>query len=207
MNNKHLLIVSLALIVSVTLNVVGGFFIFAGVQSVEVSYPQRTASVAVDPETPASALTFAVTRLGYQARLANSGPTSPAGASVSKGRDEDAPHIAVIGSGGAAMAAALKAAERGARITLIERGTVGGTCVNTGCVPSKIMIRAAHIAHLRTESPFDAGLSAQAPVVDRAKLLEQQQRSDPNHTTALRRQSAWEDQALPEVAPFPSAWG
>ena len=85
------------------------------------------------------------------------------------------PHIAVIGSGGAAMAAALKAAERGARITLIERGTVGGTCVNIGCVPSKILIRAAHIAHLRGESPFDGGLSAQAPVVDRAALLQQQQ--------------------------------
>ncbi|PXX96540.1 mercury(II) reductase [Halomonas sp. LBP4] len=84
-------------------------------------------------------------------------------------------HIAVIGSGSAAMAAALKAAERGARITLIERGTLGGTCVNTGCVPSKIMIRAAHIAHLRTASPFDAGLSAQTPVVDRAQLLRQQQ--------------------------------
>ncbi len=84
-------------------------------------------------------------------------------------------HIAVIGSGGAAMAAALKAAERGARITLIERGTVGGTCVNIGCVPSKIMIRAAHIAHLRKESPFDDGVSAQPPVVDRAKLLRQQQ--------------------------------
>ena len=89
--------------------------------------------------------------------------------------DDKNPHIAVIGSGGAAMAAALKAAERGARITLIERGTLGGTCVNTGCVPSKIMIRAAHIAHLRTASPFDAGLSAQAPVVDRATLLAQQQ--------------------------------
>lgn len=84
-------------------------------------------------------------------------------------------HIAVIGSGGAAMAAALKAAERGARITLIERGTIGGTCVNTGCVPSKIMIRAAHIAHLRTESPFDGGVSAQIPKVDRANLLQQQQ--------------------------------
>ena len=84
-------------------------------------------------------------------------------------------HIAVIGSGGAAMAAALKAAERGARITLIERGIIGGTCVNTGCVPSKIMIRAAHIAHLRTESPFDGGVSAQIPKVDRAKLLQQQQ--------------------------------
>nr|WP_264297983.1 mercury(II) reductase [Alkalilimnicola sp. S0819] len=84
-------------------------------------------------------------------------------------------HIAVIGSGGAAMAAALKAAERGARITLIERGTLGGTCVNTGCVPSKILIRAAHIAHRRNGSPFDEGVSAQAPVVDRAKLLAQQQ--------------------------------
>ncbi|MCE9683345.1 mercury(II) reductase [Halomonas alkalisoli] len=89
--------------------------------------------------------------------------------------DDKTLHIAVIGSGGAAMAAALKAAERGARITLIERGTIGGTCVNTGCVPSKIMIRAAHIAHLRRESPFDEGLSTQAPVVDRAKLLAQQQ--------------------------------
>ncbi|MDQ7728827.1 mercury(II) reductase [Halomonas sp. SpR8] len=85
-------------------------------------------------------------------------------------------HIAVIGSGGAAMAAALKAAERGARITLIERGTIGGTCVNIGCVPSKIMIRASHITHLRKESPFDAGVSAQkAPKVDRAKLVQQQQ--------------------------------
>ena len=78
-------------------------------------------------------------------------------------------HIAVIGSGGAAMAAALKATERGARVTLIERGTVGGTCVNVGCVPSKIMIRAAHIAHLRKESPFDAGISAEAPQVRPSK--------------------------------------
>ncbi|AZT82216.1 mercury(II) reductase [Marinobacter sp. NP-4(2019)] len=84
-------------------------------------------------------------------------------------------HIAVIGSGGAAMAAALKAAERGARITLIEKGTIGGTCVNIGCVPSKILIRAAHIAHLRSESPFDDGLSAKSPEVNRPALLAQQQ--------------------------------
>lgn len=85
------------------------------------------------------------------------------------------PHIAVIGSGGAAMAAALKATERGARVTLIERGTLGGTCVNLGCVPSKIMIRAAHIAHLRRESHFDGGLSSHQPVVNRPALLAQQQ--------------------------------
>src|SRR5712691_7230039 len=84
--------------------------------------------------------------------------------------------FAIIGSGGAAMAAALKSAELGAAVTLIERGVMGGTCVNVGCVPSKILIRAAHIAHLRRESPFDAGLSAAPVVVDRPCLLAQQQR-------------------------------
>lgn len=84
-------------------------------------------------------------------------------------------HIAIIGSGGAAMAGALKAAERGARVTLIERGTVGGICVNIGCVPSKIMIRAAHIAQVRRESPFDEGIAAQAPAIRRDRLLAQQQ--------------------------------
>ncbi len=90
-------------------------------------------------------------------------------------REDKKLHIAVIGSGGAAMAAALKAAERGARVTLVERDTIGGTCVNIGCIPSKIMIRAAHIARLRRSSPFDAGLSAHAPVINRPELLAQQQ--------------------------------
>jgi mercuric reductase len=90
-------------------------------------------------------------------------------------RDDKALHVAVIGSGGAAMAAALKAAEQGARVTLIERGTIGGTCVNVGCVPSKILIRAAHIAHLRRTSPFDGAIGATAPAIDRGRLLAQQQ--------------------------------
>ena len=101
-------------------------------------------------------------------------PRSPD--SGSRARADGSPlRIAVVGSGGAAMAAALKAAEQGAAVTLIERGVIGGTCVNVGCVPSKILIRAAHIAHLRRESPFDAGLSAMPAVVDRPRLLAQQQ--------------------------------
>jgi len=84
-------------------------------------------------------------------------------------------HIAIIGTGAAALAAALKVVERGARVTVIERGPIGGTCVNVGCVPSKIMIRAAHIAHLRRKSPFDDGISAAAPVIRRDCLLLQQQ--------------------------------
>lgn len=89
---------------------------------------------------------------------------------------DDAPlHVVVIGSGAAAMAAALKAVERGARVTLIERDVIGGMCINVGCVPSKIMIRAAHIAHLRSESPFDEGISATPPMILREQVLAQQQ--------------------------------
>jgi len=84
-------------------------------------------------------------------------------------------HIAIIGSGATAFAAAIRAAEGGAQVTLIERGVTGGTCVNVGCVPSKIMIRAAHIAHLRASSAFDAGVEPCTPRVNRKALVEQQQ--------------------------------
>lgn len=83
-------------------------------------------------------------------------------------------HIAVIGSGGAAFAAALRAADEGASVTMIEAGTLGGTCVNVGCVPSKIMIRGAHIAHTLAHHPF-GGIGRQAPSVDRRALVAQQQ--------------------------------
>ncbi len=83
--------------------------------------------------------------------------------------------IAVIGSGGAAMACAIRAAEAGAGVTVIERGTLGGTCVNVGCVPSKVMIRSAEIAWTRRASPFDEGITGRVPRLDREALLAQQQ--------------------------------
>ncbi|HHQ2970812.1 MULTISPECIES: mercury(II) reductase [Enterobacteriaceae] len=136
-----------------------------GVQSADVSYAKGSAKLAIEVGTSPDALTAAVAGLGYRATLADAPSVSTPGAL----------HIAVIGSGGAAMAAALKAVEQGARVTLIERGTIGGTCVNVGCVPSKIMIRAAHIAHLRRESPFDGGIAATTPTIQRTALLAQQQ--------------------------------
>lgn len=92
-----------------------------------------------------------------------------------RGGKASALRVSIIGSGGAAMAAAIRTAEEGAKVTLVERGTLGGTCVNVGCVPSKIMIRGAHIAHLRAASPFDDGISAAPPKISRHRLLAQQQ--------------------------------
>lgn len=96
-------------------------------------------------------------------------------ATTARGGSGQPLNIAVIGTGGAAMAGAIRAAERGAKVTVIERSTIGGACVNTGCVPSKIMIRAAHVAHVRKHSPFDDGVDAGTPVIHREVLLAQQQ--------------------------------
>ncbi|RMG33850.1 MAG: mercury(II) reductase [Gammaproteobacteria bacterium] len=99
------------------------------------------------------------------------------------GDDQARMHIAIIGSGSAAFAAATRAVEEGARVTLIEAGEViGGTCVNIGCVPSKIMIRAAHIAWQANHHPFP-GIRTRPPEIDRPALLDQQQSA----VTALRK--------------------
>jgi len=71
-------------------------------------------------------------------------------------------HIAVIGTGSAAFATALSAND-----------IIGGTCVNVGCVPSKIMIRSAQLAQQQRRNPFD-GLENHEPVIDRQALLAQQ---------------------------------
>ena len=83
--------------------------------------------------------------------------------------------IAIIGSGSGAFAAAIYAADHGAtKVTIIESNIIGGTCVNVGCVPSKIFIRAAQLAHDQKTHPF-IGLSTAIPEVDRESLLKQQQ--------------------------------
>jgi mercuric reductase len=83
--------------------------------------------------------------------------------------------LAVIGAGSAGFSAAITAAEAGARVALIGDGTIGGTCVNVGCVPSKALIRAVEsLHHARAESRFD-GIEAEARVTDWAATVAQKQ--------------------------------
>lgn len=63
--------------------------------------------------------------------------------------------LVILGAGSAGFAAAIKGAELSAQVALIEGGTLGGTCVNVGCVPSKTLIRAAEVQHRRANHPFD----------------------------------------------------
>lgn len=80
--------------------------------------------------------------------------------------------LLIIGSGGAAFSAAIKSIEYGAKVGMIERGTVGGTCVNVGCVPSKTLLRAGEINHIAKANPF-IGLQTSVGEVDLASLVKQ----------------------------------
>lgn len=148
-----------------------------GVRSATVSYPARQATVALDAVVQAETLINAIRAKGFDATLQSAAvkepafsvapPTSVPGAGA-------ALKVVIIGSGSASFAAALRAAEEGATVTIVEAGVVGGTCVNVGCVPSKILIRAAQVAHQQAHHPFHA-IDKRTPRIDRAALLLQQQ--------------------------------
>ena len=79
--------------------------------------------------------------------------------------------LAVIGAGSAGFSAAITAAEQGAQVALVGSGTIGGTCVNVGCVPSKTMIRAAEALHGARAAGRFPGLAGEGAVVDWAALI------------------------------------
>ncbi|RKO21778.1 mercury(II) reductase [Pseudarthrobacter phenanthrenivorans] len=81
--------------------------------------------------------------------------------------------LAVIGSGGGAFAAAIRATKLGKRVVMIERSTVGGTCVNTGCVPSKALLAAAEARHVALDATGRfPGISTTAAPVDMGALID-----------------------------------
>lgn len=83
--------------------------------------------------------------------------------------------LAVIGSGGGAFAAAIRASSLGKSVAMVERGVVGGTCVNTGCIPSKALLAAADARHVALDSGRFPGISTTASGVDVRELIEGKQ--------------------------------
>lgn len=81
--------------------------------------------------------------------------------------------LVIVGAGSAGFAAAIRGAELGARVTLIGHGTIGRTCVNVGCVPSKTLIRAVEGLHLARAASRFTGIAAEARLTDWASLVAQ----------------------------------
>ncbi len=97
--------------------------------------------------------------------------------------------LLVIGSGSAAFAAGIEARSLGASVALIERATLGGTCVNVGCVPSKTLLAAADIAAKSRRHPFD-GLATSSGPINLGALIAQK-----NELVSSLRQTKYADVA------------
>ena len=79
----------------------------------------------------------------------------------------------MIGAGSAGFSTAIAAAELGASVALIGHGTIGGTCVNIGCVPSKTLIRAAETLFQAKAASRFAGIEVKARLTDWQALMAQ----------------------------------
>lgn len=122
---------------------------------VQVTVPgwqSARAEVIAESDVSDDALAAAVREAGYRAtvrerRAVNGSSTSQKG--------DNRYNLVIIGGGSAGFAAAIRAAEEGARVLLVNKGPIGGTCVNVGCVPSKALIRAMEAYHRAGEHRFE----------------------------------------------------
>ena len=90
-----------------------------------------------------------------------------------EGNGKSSYDLAVIGAGSAGFSAAITASEQGANVALIGNGTLGGTCVNVGCVPSKTLIRATETLYQAGAAGRFASIRAKSQVTDWAALIAQ----------------------------------
>lgn len=82
--------------------------------------------------------------------------------------------IIVIGAGPGGYVAAIRAAQRGARVALIDKNRIGGTCLNRGCIPTKAMVRDAELYHDASSGAFC--LESDSPWrVNFAKLMQRKE--------------------------------
>lgn len=78
--------------------------------------------------------------------------------------------VAILGGGNAGYACALRAAQLGLSVTMVERDKVGGTCLHRGCIPTKALLHSAEVVdHIR--SAGDVGVLVGEPSVDWGKVL------------------------------------
>lgn len=142
----------------------------AGAEDIHADWKQGEATFTQPSEIAPAVLARAVRAAGYQPGPLESPEPTPISPRSTVGDAEY--DLAIIGSGAAGFGAAIKARDQGARVIMIERGTIGGTCVNIGCVPSKTLLQAAETYHTAGHHPFQ-GVETHAGGVDLAQAVAQ----------------------------------
>jgi len=137
-----------------------------GVLESTTRYEEGRARVVAEASVEGAAIAGAVAAKGYKVVRHSSRAMQ-----MERTGDEEI-DLAVVGGGSAAFAAAIRAADLGARAAIIEAGALGGTCVNVGCVPSKTLIRAAEVFHRAGHHAF-AGVRAKLEAPDFPAIIRQ----------------------------------
>ncbi|KAA8527966.1 hypothetical protein F0562_035165 [Nyssa sinensis] len=102
----------------------------------------------------------------------------------SSGSDEN--DVVVIGGGPGGYVAAIKAAQLGLKTTCIEkRGTLGGTCLNVGCIPSKALLHSSHMYHEAKHSFASHGVKFPSVEVDLPAMMAQKDKAVTNLTRGI----------------------
>lgn len=78
--------------------------------------------------------------------------------------------IVVLGGGPGGYVAAIRAAQLGAEVTLIERKSLGGTCLNVGCIPTKVLLHTSEIVSMLKNDAKEMGICVNNPTVDWTQL-------------------------------------
>ena len=158
----------------------------AGAEQASADFRLGVARFALRWGVDEAGLRAAVTQAGYSpGTLRAESPGAPA-APGTGGGDYD---LLVLGAGSAAFAAAIRGRDAGYRVALAEAGTLGGTCVNAGCIPSKALL-AAGAAYWAVGHPRFAGITTSAGPVDLAALVAQK-----DELVAALRQEKYADLA------------
>jgi mercuric reductase len=139
----------------------------AGAEQASADFRLGVARFALPRGVDEAGLRAAVTQAGYAPGTLRA--ESPGAAAAPGTGDYD---LLVLGAGSAAFAAAIRGRDAGYRVALAEAGTLGGTCVNVGCVPSKALL-AAGAAYWAAGHPRFAGITTSAGPVDLAALAAQ----------------------------------
>jgi mercuric reductase len=160
-----------------------------GASRIQASFRKGEALFWAPPDFSVTAARSAVSQAGYIPKTMH--PVVSSGSVYEPSHSDEEYDWVVIGSGSAAFASAIEARLAGARVAMIERGTLGGTCVNIGCVPSKTLLRASDLHHAAQSNPF-VGLHTSAAPADLAALVAQK-----DQLVATLRQKKYAD-LLPE---------
>ena len=124
------------------------------------------------PAEDTRALADAVSKAGYRpgaVEVLEEAETVPPARVGGNGMAYD---LVIVGAGSAAFAAAIRTRDRGARVAMVESNTIGGTCVNVGCIPSKAVLRASEAFHQAAQQDF-AGITTRAAGLDLPALIGQ----------------------------------